>query len=118
MRRVLTAVGCAALMLPLLPATGAAQDMPEQGDLGMLMFIEVAPADRSDYREAIENRDRILRDVELADLRPQPLELDPFDTSGILRDFDPTNALYGDQDAAYLLLFLFSCEVVIRHSRP
>ena len=55
MRRFLTAVGCAALMLPLLPTTGAAQDMPEQGDLGMLMFVEVAPAHRSDYREAIEN---------------------------------------------------------------
>ena len=54
MCRFFTAVGCAALMLPLLPTTGAAQDMPEQGDLGMLMFVEVAPAHRSDYREAIE----------------------------------------------------------------
>lgn len=54
MRRVLTAVGCAALMLPLLPATGASQDMPEQGDLGMVMTIEVAPAHRSAYREAVE----------------------------------------------------------------
>ena len=53
MRRVLTAVGCAALMLPLLAAPASAQEM-EQGDLGMLMQVEVAPAHRAAYRAAIE----------------------------------------------------------------
>ena len=53
MRRVLTAVGCAALMLPLLPATASSQET-EPGDLGMVMTIEVAPAHRAAYREALE----------------------------------------------------------------
>jgi len=53
MRRVLTAVGCAALMLPVLPASASSQEM-EQGDLGMVMNVEVAPANRAAYREAIE----------------------------------------------------------------
>ena len=52
MRRVLTAVGCAAMMLPLLPATASSQDM-EEGDLGMIMRVEVAPAHRDAYREAL-----------------------------------------------------------------
>ena len=53
MRRVLTAVGCAALMLPLLPATASSQEM-ESGDLGMVMMVEMAPAHRAAYREALE----------------------------------------------------------------
>ena len=53
MRRVLTAVGCAALMLPLLPATASSQEM-ESGDLGMVMTVEVAPAHRAAYRAALE----------------------------------------------------------------
>lgn len=53
MRRVLTAVGCAALMLPLLPATASSQDM-EQGELGMVMTVDVEPAHREAYVEALE----------------------------------------------------------------
>lgn len=53
MRRVLTAVGCAALLLPLLPAAGSSQEM-EKGDLGMVMTVEVAPAHRAAYRAAVE----------------------------------------------------------------
>ncbi len=53
MRRVLTTVGCAALMLTLAPAPAVSQE--ESGDLGMVMTVEVAPAHRAAYREAIEN---------------------------------------------------------------
>ena len=52
MRRVLTAVGCAALMLPLLPAAANSQEM-EQGDLGMVMTVDVAPAHRAEYEAAL-----------------------------------------------------------------
>jgi hypothetical protein len=41
-------------MLPLLPSAASSQDMG-QGDLGMVRNIEVAPAHRAAYREAIEN---------------------------------------------------------------
>ncbi len=53
MRKFFTAVGCAALMLPLLPATGVSQEM-EPGDLGMVMTVDVAPAHRMAYQSAIE----------------------------------------------------------------
>ena len=53
MHRVLIAVACAALSLPLVPATAEAQEM-EQGDLGMVMTVEVAPAHRAAYRSALE----------------------------------------------------------------
>jgi hypothetical protein len=36
-------------MLPLLPATASSQEM-EQGDLGMVMNVEVSPANRAAYR--------------------------------------------------------------------
>jgi len=41
-------------MLSLLPAVAHSQET-EQGDLGMVMTVEVAPAHRAAYREAIEN---------------------------------------------------------------
>jgi hypothetical protein len=53
MRKFFTAVGCAALVLPLLPATGVSQE--ESGDLGMVMSVEIAPAHRAAYREALES---------------------------------------------------------------
>jgi len=53
MRRVVSAVFAAALMLPHAPAPAVSQDM-EQGDLGMVMTVEVAPADRAAYRSAVE----------------------------------------------------------------
>ncbi len=55
MRRFITAAGFAALMLPLLPVTAVSQEAPEQGDLGMVMTVDVAPMHRRAYREAIEN---------------------------------------------------------------
>jgi len=39
-------------MLPLLPATASSQEM-EEGDLGMIMRVEVAPAHRDAYSEAL-----------------------------------------------------------------
>ena len=58
MRRVLTAVGCAALMFPLLPATASSQEM-EEGDLGMVMTVDVEPAHREAYVEALEMMEAI-----------------------------------------------------------
>lgn len=53
MHRLVSTLACAALMLPVLPAAASAQEM-EPGDLGMVMTVEVAPADRAAYREALE----------------------------------------------------------------
>lgn len=54
MKRFLTAIGCTALMLFLVPAPASSQEM-EPGELGLVMEIEVAPAHRAEYREAIQN---------------------------------------------------------------
>jgi hypothetical protein len=53
MRRFLIAAGCLALVHPALPATGQAQE-EEQGQLGYVMDVEVAPAHRAAYREALQ----------------------------------------------------------------
>lgn len=53
MRRVVTMLGCAVLLLPLLPTPAVSQEM-ERGDLGMVMMVEIAPADREAYESAVE----------------------------------------------------------------
>jgi hypothetical protein len=54
MRRIVTAVACAALMLMLVPADAVSQE-EERGQLAYLMQVDVAPADRAAYRSALEN---------------------------------------------------------------
>jgi len=53
MRRTLTALLSASLLLPAVPGDSAAQEM-ERGELGMVMKVEVAPKHRQAYREAVE----------------------------------------------------------------
>ena len=53
MRKILASAGCALLLLTAAPEPASAQD-DEQGYLGMVMTVEVAPAHRAAYRSALE----------------------------------------------------------------